>query len=133
MKHGLRFYTVGAAGIVVQLAVFTAFTRGLNAPYLLATAIAVELAILHNFYWHERWTWAERLRVSAAGQGGRLIRFHLSNGVLSIVGNMVLMAILVGRLHAPPLAASVISIGICSVLNFLAADRFVFRAPEQGE
>ena len=71
MKHGLRFYTVGAAGIVVQLAVFTAFTRGLNAPYLLATAIAVELAILHNFYWHERWTWAERYPVNTVSASPR--------------------------------------------------------------
>jgi putative flippase GtrA len=133
VKHGLRFYTVGAAGMVVQLAVFTLLTRGLNVGYLLATAIAVELAVLHNFCWHERWTWADRLQVSAAGQAGRLFRFHLSNGIFSILGNLALMALLVGRLHAPPVPANVVAIGVCSLLNFLAADRFVFRAPEQGE
>jgi len=133
VKHGLRFYTVGAAGMVVQLAVFTVLTRVFEIGYLAATAIAVELAVLHNFCWHERWTWAERLRVSPSGQAGRLLRFHLSNGIFSILGNLILMALLVGRLHIQPVVANVIAIGVCSLLNFLAADRFVFRAPEQGE
>src|SRR5207245_237643 len=52
----LRFYTVGAAGIVVQLAALTFLKSGLHLDYLPATATAVEAALLHNFFWHERWT-----------------------------------------------------------------------------
>ena len=129
MKKALRFYAVGLAGIVVQLAALTLLKSGLGMGYLSATAIAVELAVLHNFFWHERWTWADRGGLSAAGKTGRLVRFHLSNGLLSILGTVVLMAVLVGRLHLPYLLSNVIAIGVCSLLNFLAADRFVFRAP----
>jgi len=127
LKHGLRFYTVGLGGVVVQLVALAALQKGFTLGYLPATAIAVELAVLHNFVWHERWTWADRTR-STTGQTGRLLRFHLANGVLSILGNLALMAVLVGRLGLPVIPANVISIGICSLLNFLAADRFVFRA-----
>ena len=135
MKHGLRFYAVGVAGMVVQLASLTVLKSGFGMSYLLATAIAVELAVLHNFYWHERWTWADRAGLSAAGQAGRLLRFHLTNGLLSIVVNMILMGALVGRLKMPYLPANIIAIGTCSLLNFFAADRFVFAGstPEQGE
>jgi len=123
----LRFYTVGAAGIGIQLAALAIFKSGLGLGYLAATALAVEAAILHNFFWHERWTWADRTRSLPEGRAGRLVRFHLTNGAVSILGNLALMQALVGRLHVPYLAANAIAIALCSVLNFLAADRLVFR------
>jgi putative flippase GtrA len=129
LKQGIRFYTVGFGGVVLQLTALAALEKGLGLGYLPATAIAVELAILHNFLWHERWTWADRTR-SARGKPGRFLRFHLANGVLSILGNVALMTVLVGRLRLPVIQANVMSIALCSALNFLAADRFVFRAPE---
>ena len=132
MKHCLRFYTVGAAGVVVQLAALALLKSGLGVGVLPATAIAVELAVLHNFFWHERWTWAYRTRLSTTGQPGRLLRFHLTNGLLSIGGNVVFMAVLAGRMRMPYLVANAITIALCSLLNFLAADRFVFRQSVLG-
>jgi putative flippase GtrA len=123
----LRFYAVGAAGVVIQLAALTFLKSGLHLDYLPATALAVEAAILHNFFWHERWTWADRTRSIAAGRPCRLIRFHLTTGVLSILGNLAFMEALVGRLHVPYLLANAIAIALCSVLNYVAADRLVFR------
>jgi putative flippase GtrA len=32
----------------------------LHVHYLVATVIAVEMAVLHNFVWHEQFTWADR-------------------------------------------------------------------------
>ena len=126
MKHCLRFYAVGGVGVAVQLAALAVLKTGLDIDYLLATAIAVELAVLHNFFWHERWTWADRTQSAPAGLTGRLFRFHLTNGTLSILANLILMAALVDRLHVPYLLANAISIALCSILNYLAADRFVF-------
>src|SRR5215470_13469046 len=126
LKSGIRFYTVGLGGVIVQLTALAALQKGFGIGYLPATAIAVELAILHNFLWHERWTWADRT-LSSTGQSGRLVRFHLANGLLSIVGNMALMALFAGRLKFPVIPANVLSIAVCSLLNFVAADRFVFR------
>jgi len=122
-----RFYAVGAAGIIVQLAALTFLKSGLHLDYLPATALAVEAAILHNFFWHERWTWVNRTRSLPAGRAGRLLRFHLTTGALSILGNLVFMQALVGRMRIPYLLGNLIAIALCSVLNFLAADRFVFR------
>ena len=128
MKHCLRFYAVGGVGVVVQLTALALLKTGLGMNYLAATAIAVEFAVLHNFFWHERWTWVDRTQASASGQVGRLLRFHLSNGVLSVLANLLFMAALAGRLRMPYLLANALTIALCSVLNFLAADRFVFRA-----
>ena len=54
------FNFVGAGGIVVQLTVLHFLIHHLRLHYLPATALAVEAAVLHNFIWHERWTWKDR-------------------------------------------------------------------------
>jgi putative flippase GtrA len=121
------FYSVGALGIVVQLGVLAGMVQGLGLHYLLAAPIAVEAAVLHNFLWHERWTWADRSRGGSWGTLRRFLLFNLSNGALSILGSLVVMRIMVGAFAVNYLLANMISIAICSVINFFASDRVVFR------
>jgi len=52
----VKFNAVGGVGILVQLGTLTVLRSGLGVNYLLATAIAVEATVLHNFFWHERFT-----------------------------------------------------------------------------
>jgi putative flippase GtrA len=121
----LRFNAVGGIGIGVQLSVLAAMKSGLHFDYLAATALAVEAAVIHNFLWHERLTWADR----SAGKGFvRFARFNLSTGAFSIAGNLVLMKLLVEEAGLPYLLANGITIAACSMANFLVSDRFVFRA-----
>ena len=47
-------------GIAVQLLMLVVLKAGLHLHYLVATALAVETAVIHNFLWHERFTWADR-------------------------------------------------------------------------
>jgi len=127
-----RFVGVGAGGFVVQgLVLHVLAAAGLS--YLPATAVAVEAAILHNFLWHERWTWADRTPGREAGlkecSHERIVRFGRFNGstaLISIGGNVALMGLFVGRLHVPLLAANLLAVLTLSVLNFLAADRLAF-------
>lgn len=122
----LKFNAVGAVGIGVQLAVLTALKSGLGLNYLLATALAVEAAVLHNFIWHERFTWADR---AAKGRLKRLMKFNLTTGLFSIVGNVVFTRLLVSA-GIPYLAANAMSIVLCSLINFALNDRLVFAGPE---
>jgi putative flippase GtrA len=55
-----RFMTVGALGFAVQIAAFVILTAVAGWPWLPATIVAVELAVVHNFLWHDRWTWRDR-------------------------------------------------------------------------
>lgn len=121
----LRFNAVGVIGFVLQLAVLWLLVRA-GVHYLLATAIAVESAVLHNFLWHERWTWKDR---PAAGRArlGRLARFHALNGMVSLTGNLLLMRGLVGVLGMPVLAGNLIAVSICALVNFAASEHRVFR------
>jgi len=127
----LKFNFVGALGIGVQLACLALLVSGLHLPYLPATALAVETAVLHNFVWHERFTWKDRTaldgRRRVRGVAMRLARFHAGNGIISILGNLALMRLFVGTLHVRYLIANIITIAICSLLNFAASEWFVFR------
>ncbi len=124
----LKFNLVGAVGIVVQLGILTLLTSlGLN--YMLATALAVEAAVLHNFLWHERFTWSDRGSRNSRDSARRLLHFNLTTGAVSIGGNLLLMRLLVGQAHLAPLLANLLSIAGCSLVNFLVSDRWVFRAP----
>jgi putative flippase GtrA len=121
-----RFNVAGAIGIGVQLGVLWLLVHVWPINYLVATFLAVSAAVLHNFVWHWRWTWADR-RISAADAPAALLRFAAANGLVSMVGNLVLMAGLVSVMHVPAVVANVIAIAACGLINFRLSDRVVFR------
>lgn len=124
--HFVKFNVVGAIGIGVQLLALWILKGWLGWHYLVATGLAVEAAIVHNFIWHETWTWADRTRGRRSGVTRRLIRFNSTTGLVSLLGNLVLMQLLVGLAGLPYFLANILSIAACSILTFLLSDRFVF-------
>jgi putative flippase GtrA len=121
----LKFNAVGAAGVVVQIGALWILVECGTLQCLLATIVATELAVIHNFVWHTRWTWADR-PVSVAQSIGRLVRFNLTNGAVSLIGSVILMAALTGVARVPYLVANMIAIATCSLLNFALSEKMVF-------
>lgn len=119
------FLTVGALGFLIQIGSLAVLTMAVRWPYEPATAIAVELAVLNNFFWHERWTWRDRTG-ARTGIAGRLARYQVTTGVTSIAGNLFLTAVSIELLGLGVLAANVTAVAITSLANFLVADRWVF-------
>ncbi len=119
-----KFNLVGLIGMGVQLGALAVLNRWLGGHYLLAATAALELTLLHNFLWHVHLTWRDRRGGSAVM--GQLVRFHLSNGMVSLVGNLVLMRVLVGGAGMPVVAANLVAIVCCSLVNFWLGDEWVF-------
>jgi len=119
----LKFNLVGGIGIGIQLAALALLRSGLRLDYLPATALAVEITVIHNFLWHERFTWGDR---PGTGTLRRLAKFNLSTGAFSILGNLALMEVLVGIVGLHYMLANAITIAACSIVNFLISDRYVF-------
>jgi putative flippase GtrA len=119
-----RFLAIGLLGFLVQLGALGWLTLCAGWPWLAATLVSVELAIVHNFLWHMRWTWRDRPGARLAG----FMRFQLTNGLSSLAGNAALMTLFTGVLGMPPLPANVLAIVVMSAANFVMADRWVFRA-----
>jgi putative flippase GtrA len=120
----MKFNGVGLLGFALQL-VALAVLLHLRLHYLVATALAVELAILHNFAWHECWTWRDRPADRRSRQR-RLWRFQAISGLVSLAGNLLVMRALVGGCEMPPIPANLVSVLACTLVNFAASDRFVF-------
>jgi len=121
------FVLVGIFGFVLQLVVLYWLVALVRLPYELATLLAVESAVVHNFVWHERITWADRQR-EGGSLAQRLLRFQLGNGLTSLLGNLALTTFAVEALHLPTLLANATAVAATSVANFLIADRYVFGA-----
>jgi putative flippase GtrA len=128
LHRWLKFNLVGALGIAVQLTVLLVLNSGFHLNYLLATALAVETAVIHNFLWHERYTWADRVHPSWQKSLPRLLRFNLAAGGVSIAGNLALMKLMVGLGHMNYLIANAIAIASCSLLNFMVSEEWIFEA-----
>src|SRR5437870_3053065 len=124
MVRWIRFNAVGLAGAVVQLSALWFCSRVLGIHYVVSTILAVELAVLHNFAWHEAWTWRG---LPVEYRWHRLIRFHLANGLASVVSNALLTWLFKQRIGLPLLAANLLAITVTSVINFCVANAWVFR------
>jgi putative flippase GtrA len=122
----LTFTAVGTIGFIVQLAALWLLTNHLHFHYLAGTLVATELAVLLNFFCHQWWTWSDR---QPDGQEAlrRFWRFHVANGAISLAGGALIMPLLIEMGHVHYLLANATTVGVCSVANFVAADRVVFR------
>ena len=137
-----KFNLVGGIGVAVQFSALLLLSSVFHFHYLLATAIAVEAAVIHNFVWHEQFTWVDRTRVDRTQLRAadprrliprwrlslpRLLRFNLTTGAVSILGNLALMKVMVGEGRMNYFLANAIAITLCSTANFLVSNQWVFR------
>lgn len=125
--HWLKFNAVGAVGMALQTLILEMLSTWFGLRSSIAMVIAVELAVIHNFFWHEKWTWSDRPSLSWSDRSIRFINFNLTNGVVSILGAIVFMELLHERLGLPIQLVNLISIVACSLINFLLSNSLVFR------
>ena len=108
----LRFAVVGCSGIVVNMAVLWLLTSVAGIPDLASLAIAIELSILNNFFWNDRWTfgcgeehrtrkvWYRLALFQLVSMGGALINWVLYYLLTRLGGVEFLLANLVSILVA---------------------------------
>ncbi len=131
LRRWLRFNAVGLVGVLVQLAILQWLTHGLFLQYQVATLIAVECTIIHNFVWHVLYTWRDRNLHSPRLIFARFVQFHLTNGAVSLAGSLTFMTLLFGHAHVPILISNLVSIVACSLVNFFLGELLVFRVARE--
>jgi putative flippase GtrA len=128
----VKFNLVGGVGIAVQLGALAFFRSVLHLDYLMATALAVETAVIQNFLWHERFTWRDRPAARPLQSLVRFMKFNATNGGVSLAGNLLIMSALVGQLRWNYVIANLLAVTVCSLANFLLSDRLVFQGDAKG-
>lgn len=120
-----KFLIAGLGGFAAQIATLAVLVHAMHLHYVTATIVAVEVAIVLNFMWHERWTWKGCRTGSVLV---RLFRYNALTAVTSILGGVVVTTFLVETASMAPIVANSISVIVLGALNFAGSDRFVFRA-----
>jgi archaetidylinositol phosphate synthase len=124
LRRWWRFNLVGVGGFALQLGILWILARICGIHYLIAPALAVEIAVLHNFAWHEAWTWPNQ---KSEDRWRRLLRFNLANGFVSIASNILLTLVFMQWIGLPLLAANTAAVIMMALLNFALAESWVFR------
>lgn len=116
-----RFGVVGALGIVVNSAILFVAHGLAGLPLLLASPLAVQVSIVHNFLWNDRWTFG------APGYSlRRLWKFNLTSlGGLVIVSSVVYVLATFWGVHY--LVANLVGIGVATLWNFTLSMLWTWR------
>ncbi|KKL80672.1 hypothetical protein LCGC14_2002430, partial [marine sediment metagenome] len=126
-----KFAFVGGLGAVVNLGLLFLLSAAAGLPRSLVWLLAVEAAVLHNFIWHQTFTWRERKEAGARAWLRRAAAFHLSvAGTVAINGAIFALLSIAG---APLILAGAAGIAGAAAFNFVAGDRWVFRPLRAGK
>jgi dolichol-phosphate mannosyltransferase len=119
-----KFLCVGAMGVVVNSAALWMLVHHLGWPYLVSSPVAIQLSIVHNFIWHDRWTFNDR-----RANGTWFARLK-SYEVVTLAGmalNWVLLMVLVGWAGQPLLLANLCGIAAGTLLNFAMSKLWAWK------
>ena len=118
----LRFGIVGLSGVAINLAVLRLVFGVLHWPPFLASALAVEVSVVSNFFWNNRWTF-QQSDVSLR----RFARFNLASlGGLAITSGI--FTLLLAHTPLPYLVADLIAIAAATAWNFAASVLWTWAA-----
>jgi len=131
-KRFFKFGTVGASGVVVNLAVLYVCQEfvfgGIETPAIrlnLSLAVAIFFATMNNFYWNLHWTWSDRHH-----RPDKHLLLHFGQYALACwigTGLQFLLTNLL-TLYFHYLAANAAAIVIASLFNFMANNLWTFRS-----
>jgi dolichol-phosphate mannosyltransferase len=117
----LKFGFVGFLGILVNMGILYILTEIFGIYYLISGIFAVELSILHNFLWHNFWTFKDRENNFI----NSLIKYNLSC-LISLVINVLVLYVLTQYFGIYYLISNFIGI-VCGFLtNFLLSNHWAW-------
>ena len=110
----IKFAVVGATGVLINTAALYLGHDVAHLPLVVASVIAVEMAILNNFVLNNAWTFGQRNFALE-----RLFQFHL----VSLGGLVITVVVLTGLVQLFGLyylIANLVAIGFATAWNFVA-------------
>jgi putative flippase GtrA len=125
-KRGRRFVAVAMLGFVLQISMLMLLARVVGLPDGWATLAAVAAAIVHNYFWHVRWTWADRSGGGLLAHTVQFVRFAGVAGAMCITANVAITAIGAEWLKLPLPVANLIAVALFGTANYAALNRIVF-------
>ncbi|MGC2049854.1 MAG: GtrA family protein [Gallionella sp.] len=131
-KRFIKFGTVGASGVLVNLGVlylgqeflFTAI-QSHDMRLNVSLGLAIFCATANNFYWNRVWTWSDRTR-----HPDKHLILHFGQYALAVWVGIVVQFVLTKLfvIYLYYLIANALAILLASVFNFLVNNFWTFRS-----
>ncbi len=125
----LKFATVGAFGMVVDLSVLTASREWLKFSLPLSVGLGFTVAVISNFTWNRLWTFPESRQRPI---GNQLLQFVLINVIGLGINELVVLGlhpVFARVVNDPPayIAAKIIAIGIVLFWNYFVNRKWTYK------
>ncbi len=117
----LRFIAVGLSGLVVDMSLLYLFSDAytLALPITLSKILAGESAIINNFLWNDRWTFADLARTQTSNRQKfrRFLKFNLICSI-GLTLNLAILHLIYNFVIHDRYIANLISIASVTCLNY---------------
>jgi dolichol-phosphate mannosyltransferase len=123
----LRFGVVGVSGVVVNQGLLMLLHGSLGLALWAASAIAIEISVVNNFFLNNQWTWRYDHQNSLSSWLRKAMQYHVAVGASALIGNLPILMLLVHVFAVDYRIANLIGISVASLLNFVANELWVFR------
>jgi dolichol-phosphate mannosyltransferase len=124
LEELIKFGIVGGSGVLVNMGLLYILTRFLSIRLEIASALAIEVSILSNFFLNNLWTFKKR--ETHVPFWSRLLRYHLVTGLAGIVNYLVLL-LLVHALGWNDMLSNLIGIAIGTIINYTLNSLWTWR------
>lgn len=121
LARASKFLVVGGTGVLVNNLALLLLFQWAHLPLVVASALSVELGIVNNFYWNDRWTF-RRTGLSVT----RFAQFNLVSlgGLVITTGTLWILASHLGLYY---LAANLLGIALATAWNFVVNSLWTWR------
>ena len=125
--RALKFNIVGWMGMPVNMGMLYLLKDVAGFPLILASVIAIETAIVHNYIWHRHWTWAHRNRGERPPFFKQLIAYNVATGLVDLVVNVSVLWVLTTFFGVYYLISNAAGMILGPLIKFWLNEKVIFR------
>ena len=127
LKRIIRFQVVALGGTLVNMTTLFILKGREDFPLIAAGAIAIELAIIHNFTWHYFKTWKERVNHTTKDYFKRLFKYNIVTASIDFTVNLSFLWFLTKVVGLHYMLSNLFGMMAGPVLKYFANDILIFQ------
>ncbi len=124
LEDFMKYSLVGVSGVFINLGLYLFLTRYYEISEVVAPLIAIESALISNFFLNNFWTFGKRITQSRIRV--KFVKFHLVSGFSALINYSAFLTLfLVFGLY--DILANLIGIGLAAIVNYLINSNWTWK------
>ncbi|RKY76132.1 hypothetical protein DRQ07_10790 [candidate division KSB1 bacterium] len=127
VKRIIKFQVVAVGGTIVNMTTLFILKGQARFPLIVSGAIAIELAIIHNFTWHYFKTWKERVHHTVKDYFKRLFQYNIVTASIDFTVNLSFLWFLTNVVGLHYMLSNLFGMMAGPILKYFANDLLIFN------